>query len=273
MVIVKLFGIVSCSFGRQNDNFSINSVKLLTAGRGQRVIEIKSVYVFIHGAWQSRLIFDSLLLCLKAKGLEAYAIDLPGHGENIKDFSKVTLKTYVHYVVNFLKALPSTSNVVLVGHSMAGMVISEVAQRVCLQKLIYIAAYLPRSGDSLLGIAERFNENGLSDFMVFDIPNNVITLKKRGLEGVLYNDCDAGVWKRALMQLQPQPAMPFSGKVGLGEQFDAVEKEYIVCLKDQVISPVAQRSMCQIPRCKILELNAGHEAMLSMPDELSRFFP
>lgn len=236
------------------------------------MIEKKSIYVFIHGAWQSSRIFDALFLRLKAKGLKACAVDLPGHGENLKDFAKITLETYVRYVVNFLKTLPSTANVILVGHSMAGMVISEVAQRLSLQKLIYIAAYLPRSGESLLGIAERLNEKGLSDFLEFNIANNSIALKGVGLENVLYNDCTEGVWRQALQELQPQPAMPFSGKVRLGEQFDATEKEYIVCLQDHVISPAAQVSMCQISRCKVLELNAGHEPMLSKPTELSRFF-
>ncbi len=230
--------------------------------------ESDSVYVFVHGAWQSGNSFDALIQQMKTKGMIAHALDLPGHGENTADFSKITLKTYIDYVISYVEKIESTENVVLVGHSMAGMVISEVAQRIKLKKLIYIAAFLPRSGDSLIKIAEQFNGEGLSRFMRFDIPNSRITLNKEGLESVLYNDCALPLWCKAMTTLQDQPVLPFNGKVTLGDQFNNTEKDYIVCLQDRAITPDAQRRLCEISNCNVLELDAGHEPMVSQPAEL-----
>lgn len=232
------------------------------------MVNNRPVYVFVHGAWQSKDAFNAVLPAMKKMGLTSYAIDLPGHGDNSTDFSRITLNTYVKYVIRALEKFES-NNIVLIGHSMAGMVISEVSQHIKIKKLVYIAAFLPQPGESLINIADQFGGEGLSGFMKFDIPNSRIKLRKEGLERVLYNDCDESLWQKAITTLQDQPVLPFNGKVKLGDQFCNTPKEYIVCLQDRAITPVAQRSMCEAAKCKLLELDAGHEPMVSKPAELS----
>ena len=80
-------------------------------------------------------------------------MELPGHGADQTPAEALSLTSYVDAVV---EALPSEGPVVLVGHSMAGIVISAVAERVPdrVSKLVYIAAYLPRDGESLYQLSQ-----------------------------------------------------------------------------------------------------------------------
>ena len=230
---------------------------------------MKQVIVFIHGAWQSSLAFNGVMALCRSKGLQCYALDLPGHGNNLMDFSHISLTTYIDDVVHFLVSHHLIDNVVLVGHSMSGMVISAVAERMKIAHCVYIAGFLPQSGDSLLSLAERFSGKGLSEFMQFDLKGCRIHLKKQDVEKVLYNGCDPRGIERALRQLQDQPALPFNGVVTLGQQFAITPKTYIVCLQDKIILPEDQRRMCATASlCRAVEIPAGHAAMLSHPEAI-----
>ena len=78
--------------------------------------------------------------------------DLPGHGNNALPLDKITLKSYVSCIKDLLTQI--SGEVILVGHSMAGMVISEVAAQAPerIRQLVYVSAYLPRHGESLFDL-------------------------------------------------------------------------------------------------------------------------
>lgn len=84
-----------------------------------------SHYILIHGAWEEARIWDDVSPILQQNGNTVTAVDMPGHGQNSQPISEVTMAVYVQSVADEIRQLDH--QVVLVGHSMAGAVISQVA--------------------------------------------------------------------------------------------------------------------------------------------------
>src|SRR4028119_2195925 len=109
-----------------------------------------STFVLIHGAFHGAWCWDKVTPQLEQGGHEVVALDLPGHGEDQTRAIEVTLESYADRVVEALDAQPEP--VVLVGHSLSGTVISQVAERrpEKIDKLGYLCAPLLPNGKSAI---------------------------------------------------------------------------------------------------------------------------
>ena len=85
-------------------------------------------YVLVHGAWGGAWEFAELAELLGADGSKVVAVDLPGHGNNKAPIADVTLAAYVQKVTEVIGGLDA--KVILVGHSLAGSIISQVAENI-----------------------------------------------------------------------------------------------------------------------------------------------
>jgi pimeloyl-ACP methyl ester carboxylesterase len=109
-------------------------------------------YVLVHGAWGGGWAFRTVDSMLTAAGHRVYRPTLTGLGERVHLASpEVGLSTHVTDIVNVL-LFENLRDVVLVGHSYGGMVISGVADRVPerIRHLVYVDALVPEDGESLL---------------------------------------------------------------------------------------------------------------------------
>ncbi|MGR7948773.1 alpha/beta fold hydrolase [Alcaligenes sp. RM2] len=107
-------------------------------------------FVLVHGAWHGGWCWSRLAARLRAKGHKVYTPTLTGLGERSHLLSAdITLNTFVDDVANLIR-WEELSNVVLVGHSFGGLVISGVADVMprCIQQLIYLDAFILPSGTS-----------------------------------------------------------------------------------------------------------------------------
>jgi len=107
-------------------------------------------YVLVHGAWSGAFRWKAVRPLLWAAGHEAYSPSLTGLGDRVHLASPETsLDTHVDDVVNLIK-FEDLSEIVLVGHSYGGMVVTGVAGAVPerITHLIYVDAFLPRDGQS-----------------------------------------------------------------------------------------------------------------------------
>ncbi len=90
---------------------------------------------------------------LEKRGHRAVALDLPGCGEDRTPLTEVSLAGNAAAIAD--AARREAEPVMLVGHSIAGVSISAAAElapeRVRL--LVYLAAFLPRDGDSIASLA------------------------------------------------------------------------------------------------------------------------
>ncbi len=114
-----------------------------------------TTFVLVHGAWHGAWCWDKVAAELTKAGNRVVTLDLPSHGEDKTPAHEVTLDSYAEAIAKVIRG--EEEKVVLVGHSMGGIAISAAAELVPdrIQRLIYLTAFLPRDGESLLAIEER----------------------------------------------------------------------------------------------------------------------
>jgi pimeloyl-ACP methyl ester carboxylesterase len=108
-----------------------------------------SMFVLVHGAWQSAGTWDLLTPLLEKHGHRVITPVLSGLGTDQNRLSPdITLKQHIEDVLLELSRLPE--QVILVGHSYAGMIISGVVETnpTQLQRLVFLDGFIPEdSGD------------------------------------------------------------------------------------------------------------------------------
>ncbi len=230
------------------------------------------MFVILHGSWQDSEGWQTVGTLLRKAGFPVCLLDLPGHGCHAgMKFQAINLHTYVNHVCQKIQDLLKKTPVVLVGHSMSGMVISQVAQNIPIRHLIYVSAFLPVDGECLLDISRRSHIIGISKNMIMNRQLKSITLEKSGLDKLFYNGCSTEVTALALSRLQDEPLLPFYGNVRLTqEKFGQTPKSYIECLKDFSVSIELQRFMHQRWPCAIHSLESGHAPHYAVPEQLAK---
>jgi len=124
--------------------------------RSQQTVRPRKTYVIVHGAmggsWDWRVV-DSLLTL---RGHRVVRPDLTGLGERVHLASpSIGLGTHIDDVVNAI-LWERLHDIILVGHSYGGMVITGVADRIPdrIRRLVYLDAFLPVSGEAALDLAD-----------------------------------------------------------------------------------------------------------------------
>jgi pimeloyl-ACP methyl ester carboxylesterase len=132
----------------------------------------RDTYVLVHGAWGGGWAWREVDKLLSARGQKVWRPTLTGLGERSHLASAdIGLDTHIRDVVNLL-VYENLHDVVLVGHSYGGMVITGVADRAPerVRRLVYVDAFLPESGESAMDIKDppispkslrEWNQNGL----------------------------------------------------------------------------------------------------------------
>ena len=110
-----------------------------------------ATFVLVHGATAGGWIWQSVPSRLRAAGHEVYTPTLTGLGERRHLFHPdIRMETHILDVLNVLEC-EDLRQVVLVGHSYGGAVITGVAERVTerLSHLVYLDAFVPRDGEAV----------------------------------------------------------------------------------------------------------------------------
>lgn len=226
---------------------------------------ITNSFVLIHGAWQSSYVWHSVGDMLRKLGHTVYMPDLPGHGNHLMDFNKIGLPTYVHKVQNIVEKAPG--KVILVGHSMAGAVIGQVAENIPhkIYKLVYVAGIVPEYNGSIREEEQKASRPSVTLEAKINQEGGFISIKHSPkLRELFYGQCYSDLSKYAVNEIQHQPLRPFTDKVHLTqERFGSVPKLYIECLKDNAIFIEDQRRMHGKIECEVEKLNTDHSPFFS----------
>jgi len=226
--------------------------------------------VLVHGAWSDAHSWDAVTPLLKAQGNEVINVNLAGHGQDTTSFAGISFKTYVDQVK---AAIGTRTNVVLVGHSFGGMVISQVAEEIPSQikELVYLAAALPHNGDSLLGLAQSDPASHIGKFLTIDKEHGAAIIAKNGVADVFAADAPQQVQEYIAANIKPEPLAPLATPVQLTEtNFGSVKKVYIHTANDHAISYPAQQYMVKNNKlAKVYTLQSSHTPFVSMPDKLA----
>jgi pimeloyl-ACP methyl ester carboxylesterase len=163
--------------------------------------ERPATYVIVHGAWGGGWDWRRVEALLRARGHEVERVTLTGLGERVHlARPDIGLETHITDVVNAI-LWDGLRDVVLVGHSYGGMVITGAADRVPerIGRLVYVDAMVPESGERVI------------DIMGPDMPAFVKKHTRKGFIVPPWGRPDAPLPRDA-----PQPVKTFTDRLLLG---------------------------------------------------------
>jgi pimeloyl-ACP methyl ester carboxylesterase len=230
-----------------------------------------SVYCLVHGAWLGKFCWDEVVRRLEEQGKKAITLDLPAHGDDQTSIEDVSLE---HYRDAVIEAIEGLQNVILVGHSMAGMVISAVAEAIPNQisALVYLAAYLPRSGESLYQLSQEDKGSKVGRYWRQDNPENYspVWIAAEGIVEVFGADCSPFYQKLLIERHRAESVPPLATPVQLtDERYGSVPRYYIETLYDNAVSHQLQTLMTsRVDVQKSFQLSSSHVPFFSMPGQL-----
>lgn len=226
-----------------------------------------ATFVLVHASFKGGWCWKQVARLLRAQGHEVYTPTLTGLGEraHLAD-RKIDLETHVQDIVNVL-FYEDLKEVTLVGHSYAGMVITEVAGRTPerLAGLIYLDAYLPASGQSEFDLWPESDK----DIIRTELARGGTIRVPPPVELLGIDDPSLRDWMAPRMVAQP--IATYTQAVTRGDAWTgALPSAYILCTE----GPLAPFMRVFADKAKragwpVIELDAIHDIMISAPATLA----
>jgi pimeloyl-ACP methyl ester carboxylesterase len=224
-------------------------------------------FVLVHGSWHGGWCWRRVADRLEAKGHKVYAPTLTGVGERSHLLNaSINLDTHIADVVNVIK-WENLSNIVLVGHSYAGFVISGVAEKVApgtIGSAVFLDAFVPASGESLVSIATPAIREQLQALAA----KGEVAAKPAPAAFFKLNAKDEP-WVNE--QCTPHPLGSMTQPITVtGARERIAKKSYIRTTIYN--SPAFAKVYAQLKDDKawrMYEIESGHDAMLDAPDRLT----
>lgn len=230
-----------------------------------------STYILVHGAYHGAWCWHRLLPLLDAAGHDVIAPDLPGHGDDLSPMSAVSLDAYTDCIAGLVEAAAEPPT--LVGHSMAGIVLSSVAERLpgAIRRLAYLTAYLLADGQRISDVARDDAESLVTAARVNVDDTDCVTVTDSVLRDAFYGDAREADFAFVRERVRTQSLAPFRAPVRVsGARFGSVPRTYIHCTGDRAIGPEAQARMVDAwPGTEIRKLDSGHSPFLTVPEKLA----
>lgn len=233
-----------------------------------------STFILVHGSWHSAWNWHKVIPVLEAKGHTAIAVDLPAMGRDKTPVQDVTLEMSAQKICSIIDSI--ADNVILVGHSKNGVVVSQAAEYRPhkIEKLIYLAAYLIPHGKTQAEYSALDTQGVLKPFVTRYPELQAHTLQPEIYKEGLYHDCDDDITQMAKMILSHEPVATGITPLQLtDENFGSIPRYYIECTEDRAVTPFIQQKMyTETPCNKVYKINTSHSPFFSQPQELCDIF-
>ena len=226
-----------------------------------------ATFVLVHGAWHGGWCWKKVRPLLQAAGHTVYTPTLTGLGERAHlSRPDIDLDTHIQDVVKTIEC-EDLNQVILVGHSYAGMVITGVAARVPsrLAQVVYLDAFLPEEGKSLndysIG-AGAYDQNVREHGDGWRLPlAGTLTLQMLGI-----TDPADVAWMAPRMVDQPYKTFTQASGTAAGSAKD-VRHVYLLSSERKHYLEAAQRARAK--GFRVLNVpGAGHDVMVTQPREM-----
>jgi len=225
--------------------------------------------VLVHGAWGGAWVWRRVVGPLRAAGHEVHAVTLTGDGERAHlRQPDIRLRTHVDDVVGLIEA-EELEQVVLVGHSYGGMVITGAADRLLardpnsIRRLVYVDAMVPLPGE---GWGEKHSADIVAARTAAARANDFALPPPDPAEFGL----DGADREWLLRRQVPHPFGPYRDPLPFdGERCARVPRTFIDCNRPAYETIAAMRvRVRQIPGFEVIEMSTGHFPMVSEPQAL-----
>jgi pimeloyl-ACP methyl ester carboxylesterase len=225
-----------------------------------------TTFVLVHGAWHGGWCWRKVAQTLVAKGHAVFAPTLTGLGDRAHLLSRDTsLEMHVRDILAALEA-EDLKDVVLVGHSYGGIVVSAVADRGLqrVARLVYLDAVVARNGECMFDrspaqVRTHFEAHAQQGGEGWCVPVSALSPQFLGLK-------DEADIRWVMPRLTPHPIRTFSEPVRLSASFPQMPRTYINCIGDKQIGQPRTPQADGIDDYH--EIQAGHDAMIAAPQQV-----
>lgn len=216
-----------------------------------------------HGAFADAASWDGVVSRLQRAGYPVVSAANPLRGP-------ATDAAYLRSVLDHVDG-----PVVLVGHSYGGTVISQAAAGIedKVKALVYIAAFLPDTGESSIGLTNKFPGSTLGEAVDYTLPDG-----GRGadvyIKPELFRDqfaADVPVEKARLMAAGQRPiAAAALEEKSTQAAWKTIPSWSLVTTEDRNIPVAAQRYMSARAKARTTTIDASHAVSVSHPEAVTR---
>jgi pimeloyl-ACP methyl ester carboxylesterase len=217
----------------------------------------RAAAVFVHGLWHGAWAWDEARAVLAQRGIDSYAVELP-------------LTSLAEDVAALEAVLDQISgDVVLIGHSYGGVVITALPPRPGLRHLIYLTAYQLDAGESMAKVFPDLElpPPALGPAIQRDKERGVSTLDPTIARDVLYNGVPDDVAAAAVARLRPS-ALGLFRESPVTVAWRTVPSTYVVCAADRALVAPLQRAMAARATATV-EWPVGHSPAAACPREIA----
>lgn len=237
--------------------------------------KMKATFVLVHGSFHGNWCWSRLIPLLEREGYKVFAPNLPASGGDPAPIENADLASYATRVASVIDGIAGP--VILVGHSMGGIVTSQVSEQRSdrLAAAIYINGLLLRNDESLGSFLDANKALNVDDLVLKNMKvsadGQIATFPPEKAAEVFYNTCTPADADWAKSQLTPQRTKVYGDKLQLTpERYGKVKRFYVKGSKDHGVSPLYQDAMLKNTPCdQVFTLDGDHSPFLSAPDKLA----
>jgi pimeloyl-ACP methyl ester carboxylesterase len=225
----------------------------LVRAQEDHVLKTKDV-ILVHGAWADGSSWSKVIPLLEHRGIHVTAVQLP-------------LTSVADDVATVNRAIALASGpLLLVGHSYAGIVITEAGNDEKVSGLVYISAFAPEAGQSVSTL------NALVPItpVIANIRLNsgFLSITTEGFRADFAQDL-SDTEKQVLAVTQGPIAEVALGTPATAPAWLTKPSWYMIASEDRVISPKLEAMMAQTIHAETTTVHSSHVIMLSRPDAVA----
>ena len=232
-----------------------------------------STYVLVHGAWHSGKELDTVATLLRSAGHAAFTPTI--RGNDPADPKTVGLDEAIRSIEAYLVD-NCGSDVILVGHSFGGMIITAIADRLRdrVHRLVYWNAFVPNDGESVYDMLPS-DYIALFQEIAAQRGDGAVMLPFSLWREAFINDADLDTAKRAYECLNAHPIRTLSDRISLCANVNEVliPKSYINCTEDTSLPPEHAwhpHLSRKLGLFRLIQVPGSHELCFSDPPRLAR---
>ena len=222
----------------------------------------------MHGAWHGAWCWAALQAELDRRGIGSYAIDLPGHGASILEASDLNGDAAILDAAIQRIVARDDNQIVLVGHSYGGAVISQAAPTAAtVAHLVYLTAFCLDEGEAVLAKARSMPQvpSELSSAMQILPDGSGSTIAPDRAARTFYGCCPAATAAASTARLCMQPLATFTEPVTF-TPWKTIPSTYVRCLRDEAI-PISHQDLMAVHCGAVATIDTDHSPFLSAVTE------
>jgi pimeloyl-ACP methyl ester carboxylesterase len=227
-----------------------------------------STFVLVHGACRDGSAWGRVIERLNNRGHKAFGPTVAGHGRGV--CKAVTHAESTRSIVDFI-ADNGLTDIVLVGHSYGGTVISKVAESIPehIRRLVFYSGLVLNDGERMLDAFPPVQRGVLAQ-LAAESSDNTVTLPFELWREAFINDADLETARWAYDQLSPEPFQQLLEPLDLKKFYSLnTPKSYLVCTEDTVMPPGEwawhPRMSSRLGLHRLVQMPGSHEVIFSNP--------